>query len=340
MRKFNIFLFALLVLPVSLFAAEPHGADTMQAVRYHAYGEPSVYLEEAPRPQPGKGEVLIRVEAAGVNPVDAKVRSGSFQRPGESPKFPLIPGYDVAGAVEAVGEDVTNIRKGEPVYAYLSLKRAGGYAQFAIAQADEVAKRPANISAEKAAAVPLAASTAWEGLVDIAKLGAGQTILIHGGSGGVGAFAVQIAKARGARVLATASTSNQDLLKQLGVDQPIDYTKAKFEEVAKDVDVVFDMVGGETLARSYAVVRKGGIIVSIVQPPDEKELAKRAIRGQVFLVKPSGQVLDEITKLIEAGKITPIVSQTFPLAEAAAAHRAIETGHTRGKIVLRVSEEK
>jgi NADPH:quinone reductase-like Zn-dependent oxidoreductase len=187
--------------------------------------------------------------------------------------------------------------------------------------------------------VPIVALTAWQALIDSAKLSAGQTVLIHGGSGGVGSFAIQIAKARGAKVIATASTANQDLLKQLGADVPVDYTKQKFEDIAKDVDVVLDSVGKDTLARSYGVVKKGGMIVSIVARPAPAELEKHGIRGEALSVEPHSGELAQIGKLIDEGKIKVIVSQTFPLAEAAKAQEQVATHHTRGKIVLKVADE-
>ncbi len=187
--------------------------------------------------------------------------------------------------------------------------------------------------------MPLAALTAWQALVDTAQLHAGQTVLIHGGSGGVGSFAIQIAKARGAKVIATASTANQDLLEDLGADVAIDYTKIKFEDVAKDVDVVLDTVGGETLARSYGVVKKGGIITSLRGRPDQAELDRYGIRGAPIAVKPDAKELTEITKLIEEKKIRPIVSQVLPLSQAAQADEHAETHHTRGKVVLKIAEE-
>src|SRR5205085_6242371 len=190
-----------------------------------------------------------------------------------------------------------------------------------------------------AAKVPLAALTAWQSLIDIAKLSAGQTILIHGGSGGVGSFAVQIAKARGAKVIATASTANQDLLKQLGADVAIDYTKTKFEDVARDVDVVFDTVGRDTLTRSYPLVKKGGVVTTIVSRPDQAQLDKYGIRGSSVWSHPDANELGEITKLIEAGKIKPVVGRVLPLTDAIKASQQAETHHTRGKIVLKIAEE-
>jgi NADPH:quinone reductase-like Zn-dependent oxidoreductase len=329
---------ALAGLAITAISQAADTAATMKAIRVHQYGgAEAMRLEEAPRPEPKEGELLVRVIAAAVNPVDAKVRQGAFKMPGSS--LPLIPGYDVSGIVEAVGANVTKFKSGDAVYAYLNLQRAGAYAEFAIVKADEAALKPKSVTHEQAAAVPLAALTAWQALVETAKLEGGQTVLIHGGSGGVGVFAVQIAKSRGAMVIATASAANQDLLRELGADQPIDYRATKFEEVAKDVDVVLDLVAGETLARSYDVVKKGGIIVSVLDMPKKAELEKRGIRGTAILVKPSGEQLADLAQLIDAGKIKPIISQTLPLAEAAKAHQAIETGHTRGKIVLRVADE-
>jgi NADPH:quinone reductase-like Zn-dependent oxidoreductase len=327
------------VLLTTFFAASAvvgHAQEsTMKAIRFHEFGPVSVLkYEDAPRPSPAAGEVLVKVAAAGVNPVDAKVRDGSFKRGDE--KLPMIPGYDIAGVVEEVGEGVTKFKKGDAVYAYLSLMRAGAYAQYAIAKENELALKPKSISNEEAAAVPLAALTAWQALIQTAKLETGQSVLVHGGSGGVGHFAVQLAKARGAKVSATASDKNQAFLKELGVDQPVDYRATRFEDVVKDVDIVLDTVAGETLARSYDVVKKGGIVVSILDQPNPIELAKRGIRGEVILVRPNGEQLAEIATLIEAGKIKPTISMTMPLAEAAKAHEQIETGHTRGKIVLKV----
>lgn len=253
-------------------------------------------------------------------------------------KLPLILGMDVAGVVEKTGAKITKFKAGDPIYAYLSFKEQGGYAEFAIAKEDETALKPKTITYENAAAVPLAATTAWQALVDTAKIDKGQTVLIHGGSGGVGHFAIQIAKARGAKVIATASTPNQDLLKELGADQTIDYTTAKFEDVVKDVDVVLDAVRGDTLGRSYGVVKKGGIIVSITGQPDQAECEKRGIRGASLMAHPDAKVLEELAQLIDEKKIKPVVSQVLPLAEAAIAHEQIATRHTRGKIVLKVAE--
>jgi NADPH:quinone reductase-like Zn-dependent oxidoreductase len=307
----------------------------MKAIVVEQYGGPEVLkLKDTARPQPKDDEVLIRVMAAGVNPVDAYIRAGKF---GEG-KLPYIPGMDVAGVVETTGANAKKFKAGDAVYAYLSFQEQGGYAESCVAKENEVGLKPKNVSYEQAAAVPLAATTAWQALIDTAQLKPGQTVLIHGGSGGVGHFAVQIAKARGAKVIATASTANQDLLKQLGVDQAIDYEKTKFENVVKDVDVVLEATRSDSMARSYGVVKKGGFVVSVTGRPDPAELEKHGLRGDSLMAHPDSKVLDELTKLIEAKKLTPIVSQTFPLADASKAHQQIETRHTRGKIVLKVAE--
>src|SRR5215471_266094 len=310
---------------------------TMKAVVIHEYGGPEVLkYENIPRPEPKDDQLLIRVIAAGVNPVDGMIRSGMFKGNRE---FPIILGGDVAGVVEKIGSKITKFKVGEPVFAYVSLDNSGGYAQYALVTEQEAAPKPKSLSYVEAAAVPVVGLTAWQALVDTAKLSTGQTVLIHGGSGGVGSFAIQIAKARGAKVIATASTANQEFLKQLGADVAIDYTKQKFEDVAKDVDVVLDSVGRDTLARSYAVVKKGGIIVSLVARPKESELEKYGIRGASLNAEPSSEELSEIGKLIDDKKIKVIVSQTFPLSEAMKAQEQVATGHTRGKIVLKVGDE-
>jgi NADPH:quinone reductase-like Zn-dependent oxidoreductase len=311
----------------------------MKAIVVHEYGGPEVLkYENVSRPEPKEDQILIRVIAAGVNPVDGMIRSGMFAKH-EKAAFPMILGADIAGAVEKTGSKITKFKAGDPVFAYASLKTGGGYAEYALAAEREVAPKPKSLSYVEAAAVPVVALTAWQALIDTAKLSAGETVLIHGGSGGVGTFAIQIAKARGAKVIATASTTNQDLLKQLGADIAIDYTKQKFEDVAKDVDVVLDSIGKDTLARSYGVVKKGGFIVSIVARPDRSELDKHGIRGAALSVEPNSDELAEIGELIDQGKIKVIVSQTFPLSDAIKAQEQVATGHTRGKIVLKVAEE-
>ena len=315
--------------------AEP----TMKAIVIHEFGGPEVLkYEDVPRPEPKDDQILVRVVAAGVNPVDGMIRSGMFETKPYRTSL-MILGGDIAGVVERVGSKITKFKTGDPVFAYLSLENNGGYAQYALTNAREAAPKPKSLTYVEAAAVPIVALTAWQALVDTAKLSAGQTVLIHGGSGGVGTFAIQIAKARGAKVIATASTANQDLLKQLGADVAIDYTKTKFENVAKNVDVVLDSVGKDTLARSYGVVKKGGFIVTLVARVDQAELDKHGIHGASLSVEPNSNELAEIGNLIDEKKIRVIVSQTFPLSEARKAQEQVATGHTRGKIVLKIAED-
>jgi 2-desacetyl-2-hydroxyethyl bacteriochlorophyllide A dehydrogenase len=309
----------------------------MKAVVAHEYGAPEVLkFEDVPRPEPNDDEALVRVIASSVNPADPLTLSGKYAKEFGT-HLPLIPGYDIAGVVEKAGSNVTKLKVGDAVYGYPTF--GGGWADYVTVKEWEVAAKPKSLTFVEAAAVPMGALTAWQALVDVAKLQPGQTILIHGGSGGVGSFAVQIAKARGARVIATASTANQDLLKQLGADVAVDYTKTKFEDVAKDVDVVLDPVGKETLARSYDVVKKGGIVMSLVARPDPAKLKKRWIRGAGISVHPDAEDLTEIAQLIDAGKIKPIVTRVRPLSEAVAAQEQAATHHTRGKVVLRIADE-
>ena len=322
---------------VFAYSARTDEKPMMKAVVAHEYGAPEVLkFEEVPRPEPNEDEALVRVIASSVNPADPLTLSGKYAREFGT-HLPLIPGYDIAGIVEKTGASVTKLKVGDAVYGYPTF--GGGWADYVTVKEGEVAPKPKSLNFVESAAVPMGALTAWQALVDVAQLRTGQTILIHGGSGGVGSFAVQIAKARGARVIATASTANQDLLKQLGADVVIDYTKTRFEEIAKDVDAVLDPVGKETLARSYSVVKKGGIAMSLVARPDPVELKKRGIHGAAISVHPDAEDLAEIARLIDAGKIKPVVTQVLPLSDAIAAQQQAATHHTRGKVVLRIADE-
>src|SRR6266513_544927 len=318
-------------------AASADEKPMMKAVVAHEYGAPEVLkFEQVPRPEPKDDEALVHVIASGVNPADPLTLSGKYAQEWGT-HLPLIPGYDIAGVVEKVGAKITNLKAGDAVYGYPTF--GGGWAEFVTVKEWEVASKPKSLSFAEAAAVPMCGLTAWQAVVDTAKLQPGQTILIHGGSGGVGSFAVQIAKARGARVIATASTANQDVLKKLGADVAVDYTKTKFEDVAKDVDAVLDPVGKETLARSYGVVKKGGIVMSLVARPDPAEIQKHEIRGAGISAHADADDLTEIAQLIDAGKIKPIVTEVVPLSDAVKAQQQAATHHTRGKIVLRIADE-
>src|SRR5438128_4114088 len=318
-------------------AARTDEKPMMKADVAHQYGAHQVLkVEQVPRPEPKDDEALVRVIASGVNPADPLTLSGKYAREFGT-HLPLIPGYEIAGVVERTGANVTKLKVGDAVYGYPTF--GGGWADYITVKEWEVAVKPKSLNFVEAAAVPMGALTAWQSLVDVAKLQPGQTILIHGGSGGVGSFAIQTGKARGARVIATASTANQDLLKQLGADVAVDYTKTRFEDVAKDVDAVLDPVGKETLTRSYGAVKKGGIVMCLVALPDRAELQKRGIHGAAISVHPDAADLTEIARLIDAGKINPIVTQILPLSEAIAAQQQAATHHTRGKVVLRIAEE-
>jgi NADPH:quinone reductase-like Zn-dependent oxidoreductase len=312
---------------------------TMKAIRIHNYGGPEVLkYEDAPRPQPQAGEVLIRVHAAGVNPIDWKVREGHMKDFWPH-TFPLILGWDLSGVVEELGPapaGAGRFKKGDEVYGLPDPTRGGAYADYIVVRESELALKPNSLHHIRAAAVPLAALTAWQSLFDTAQLQPGQRVLIHAGGGGVGHFAVQLAKWKGAYVFATASTKNQDLLRKLGVDEPIDYTQQRFENVARNIDAVLDTIGGETQERSWQVLKKGGALLSVVQPPSAEKAKELGVRAAFVASHPNGAQLAEIAKLIDSGKLAPITDRILPLSEARRAHELSQSGHTRGKIVLRV----
>jgi NADPH:quinone reductase-like Zn-dependent oxidoreductase len=315
---------------------EDQRVATMKAVRIHEYGGPEVLrYEDAPRPEAGAGEVLIRVHAAGVNPVDWKVRAG-FAQNWLRYKMPFIPGWDLSGVVEAGGSGTSRLRVGDEVYSRPDVARDGSYAEYIVVKESEVALKPKSIDHVHAAAVPLAALTAWQALIDAAKLSAGQTVLIHGAAGGVGSFAVQFAKMKGARVIGTASKKNHDYLRSLGADETIDYSRMKFEDVVQNVDAVLDTITGETADRSYAIIKRGGVYVSILAPPSADKASSYGVRVAHTFVQANVEQLDEIRKLIDSGKLQISIEKVFPLAEARAAQELNAQGHTRGKIVLNV----
>ncbi len=310
---------------------------SMNAVRIHTYGGRDVLVyQEAPRPIAGEGEVLIRVHATTVNPFDCAVRAG-YLTAWYNYSFPLVLGLDVSGVIEEVGAGVANFAPGDAVYARADPGRNGAYAEYIAVNAALVAAKPQSLDYLQAAAIPHVAMTAWEAVMRGANLTEGQTILIHGAAGGVGHTAVQLAKRRGARVIGTASDYNLDFLHQLGADETIDYTATPFETVVRDVDVVLDTVGGETQARSWAVLKRGGILVSTVQPPDAETAAAHSVRQQfVFAAQPAGELLTEVARLVDAGQIKPVVSSTLPIHEIQRAHELSEGRHIRGKLVLQV----
>src|SRR5437016_13130609 len=290
-------------------------SQTMKTVRIHKYGGPEVLqYEDAPRPKPQAGEVLVRVHAAGVNPIDWKVREGHMKDFWPH-KFPLILGWDLSGVVEELGRGVSRFKIGDEVYSLPDPTRDGAYADYIVVREPELALKPNSLHHIRVAAVPLAALTAWQALFDTAQLQPGQRVLIHAGSGGVGHLAVQLATWKGAHVFATASSKNQELLRRLRVDDAIDYTKQKFEDFARDVDVVLDTIGGETQERSWSVLKRGGNLVSLVQPPSEEKAKELGIRAAFMAGHPSGAQLAEIAKIIDSGKLAPVIDRILPFSE-------------------------
>src|ERR1700719_1631554 len=312
-------------------------SQTMKAIRIHNYGGPEVlHYEDAPRPKPQAGEVLVRVHAAGVTPIDWKVREGHMNDFWPH-KFPLILGWDLSGVVEGRGKEVSRFKIGDEVYSLPDPTRNGAYADYIVVRESELALKPKSLHHPRAAAVPLAALTAWQSLFDTAQLQPGQRVLIHAGSGGVGHFAVQLAKWKGAYVFATASTKNQDLLRKLGVDEPIDYAQQRFEDIARKIDIVLDTLGDEPQERSWPVLKKGGNLVSLVQPPSEEKAKELGVRAAIIGVQPNGAQLTEIARIIDSGKLAPVIDRILALSEARRAHELSQSGHTDGKIALRVS---
>ncbi|HKR89519.1 MAG TPA: NADP-dependent oxidoreductase [Phenylobacterium sp.] len=306
----------------------------MKAVRIHQFGGPeTLQVEDLPMPQPGQGEVRIRVMAASVNPVDYKVRNGGYL-PREA--LPLTLGRDVAGVIDAEGPGVEGLLVGEAVYAMLD-RDHGGYVEYVTQPAACCAPKPAKLDFVQAAAVPLAGLTAWQGLFDHGGLESGQRVLIHGAAGGVGHFAVQFARVRGATVIATCSGRDADFVESLGASEVIDYHEERFEDRVQDVDLVFDLIGGETQERSWAVLKTGGIMVSTLKEPDQKKAEARYARGVHYMAHPDGQELAEIARLIDAGQMVPRIDRVYPLDAAAEAEAALENDHVRGKIVLEVA---
>lgn len=309
----------------------------MKAVVLKEYGNVNnLNYEEVEKPLPKDDEILIKVRVSAVNPVDWKIRDGFGETLGLN--LPIILGCEIAGVVEATGADVQKFKTGDEVFGYISLTRNGGYAEFAIAKESEIVQKPQNIDFENAAAIGIAALTAWQAIFDTANLTSGQKILIHGGAGGVGSMAVQLAKAKDTYVLTTASSKNEEFVKDLGTDEYIDYTKQKFEDVARNVDVVLDTIGGDTQERSFQILKKGGFLVSTVAPPSKELAEKFGIKAEMLGVRPNIEQLVAITKLVEEGKIKTHIETVLPLSEVKKAHELSQSGHTRGKIVMKVSD--
>ena len=307
---------------------------TMKAMRIKDYGGPEVLIcEELDRPVPKEDELLIRVHAIGINPVDWKLREGYVRKMMELP-MPAILGADISGVVEQAGSAVNGFKAGDEVYSMLGLM--GAYAEYVSVSASLVALKPNELNHAEAASVPLAALTAWQALFESGKLESGQSVLVHAAAGGVGGFAVQFAKEKGARVIGTASPNNTDYLLELGADQVIDYHSERFEEKLGGIDVVLDLIGGEIAERSVSVLKSGGILVQVV--PGTESLPDMAAAAQVqaipMRVRPDGAQLREIAALVDSGKVTTSIAAVFPLTDVGQAHGMSKQGHTRGKIVL------
>jgi len=286
----------------------------MKAIQLPHYGAADqLRYEEIPTPRAGPGQVLVRVRAAAVNPLDSKIASGALQQLMPL-TFPWTPGNDFAGTVEAVGAGVTTVKPGQQVYGTGSA--GGAYAEYFVAAAETVAPKPTTLSFVEAASVPVGALTAWQGLTRGGQLKAGQTVLIHGGAGAVGAYAVQFAHQLGAHVIATAAAEDLDFVRSLGADEVIDYHATRFETVVQDMDVVFDLVGGDTQQRSFAVLKPGGYLVATSQPPSAEEAAKHGVHGVMFQMKPSAEDLARVARQLDAGTLKIDVARTYPLAQA------------------------
>src|SRR5215475_6054245 len=308
----------------------------MDVVRIDTFGSrEAVKFRKLLIPSPGPNEILLKVKAASVNPVDWKIREGRYPAV-KSDKLPYVLGRDVSGVVEACGPETTGHQKGDEIYAMLGIDR-GAYAEHVIVKVNEAAPKPKSIDHLAAAGVPLAGLTAWQGLFRHGELKAGQRVLIHGGSGGVGHFAIQFAKARGAYVITTVSEKHIKFVRKIGADDVVDYKKQRFENMVREVDVVFDLIGGETRKRSWPVLKKGGILVSTMMEPFDESTRELGVRAVGYTVQENGDELREIGSLIDAGKVKPKISKAFDFHEVGSALKYVEKGDTEGKVVLKVA---
>ena len=332
----------------------------MKAAYINRYGNINdVQLDEQSKPVLTENDVLIKVHAASINPLDLRVLEGEFKAI-LPVQFPFILGNDFAGTVVQIGSSVTQFKIGDEVYAKTDTN--GGFAEYTVVQQSSLALKPQNISMELAASLPLVSLTAWQALVEIAKVRAGQKVLIHAGSGGVGSIAIQLAKHLGASVATTTSGKNAQWVKALGADIIIDYKTTDFEQVLKDYDVVLDTQGGKILEKSLNVLKRGGRVISISGPPDRdfaeaihanwllkciipllswsirRKAKKRDITYSFLFMQPNGQQLSEISKLVESGKINPVVDKTYGFNEIKDAFQYINTGRAKGKVVLKIAE--
>jgi NADPH:quinone reductase-like Zn-dependent oxidoreductase len=307
----------------------------MKAVRIHEYGNASkLELEEAPNPPIAPGQMRVKVQDAGVNPIDWKIRAG-YMKERMPAMFPLTMGQDFSGKVAELGKNVAGFKVGDRAFGFAK----GSYAEYAVADASEVAKLPDSIDFPLAATLPTAGLTALQLVRDVIKANRDMVVLIHGAGGGVGSFAAQLARNFGARVIATASLEDTTYLRSIGVEHVIDYKRERFEQKLTPVDAVIDLVGGETLARSYLMVRKGGIIATTVQPVDQPLAKQAGIRAVQFLMKRRASDLADLAKFVDQGTVKPRLSRVLDLAHAKDAQLLNETGHSHGKFVLEIAKE-
>lgn len=307
----------------------------MKAARVLQFGPPNVIMnDDLPRPEPAGGQLLVRVKAAGVGNWDALVREGKL--PNEH--LPLVLGFELSGIVEAIGAGVSGFHAGEEVYGATNDQLTGGYAEYAVPSAGMMAKKPKTLSHLEAASAPIVTVTAWQMLFDYAQVTAGQTVLIHGAAGNVGAYAVQLASQAGLHVIATASSADLDFVRRLGAERAVDYRSEKFEDAVSGLDVVLDTVGGDTQQRSLEVLKPGGILVSVVSPVPEAAQKHYGIRAAYFYVDVTTARLNKITELFESGKLVTNVGTVLPLEQARTAHAMLGGApHNRGKIVLNIA---
>ncbi len=308
----------------------------MKAIRIHSRSGPEgLVYEDAPQPHPGEGEVLVRVYATSVMWQES-TWSETWKTPTGTDRHLPIPCHDLSGVVAEVGTGVTSVAVGEAVYALTEFWRDGAAAEYTIARAADLAPKPRSLDYVQAAGIPLVGLTAWQALFDHAGLSAGQSILIHGAAGGVGSMVVQLARWAGAHVIGTASARNRDFLRELGANEVIDYTSTRFEDVLHDIDIVLDTIGGDTMKRSWSVLKKGGLLVSIFSPPSQQQAKAHGVRAIFFIVQPDRTQLIQIGNLIDTGRIRPAIETVYPLSEARQAFERALSGHTRGKIILQV----
>jgi NADPH:quinone reductase-like Zn-dependent oxidoreductase len=314
--------------------------DKMRAVLVHGYGKPdAIRIEQARKPALQPDEILVRVHAASVNPVDWKVCDGVLKDKLPMP-IPFIPGGDFSGTVAAAGSEAADFPAGMAVFGMTGTPgyRAGAFAEFVAVKAEHLAPKPESLSHEQAASVPLAALTAWQAVFDRAGVQLGQRVLVHAGAGGVGGFAIQFAHVAGAIVTTTTSAANTDYVRALGADEVIDYRTQKFEDVVRDFDVVIDLIGGETQERSYAVLRRGGVLVNAWGAIMQDKADAAGVRGVKVAVEPDAGQLTRISELIDSGQVRVSVAKTFALTDCVAALDESRAGHVRGKIVLKVAD--